>query len=231
MKRILAITLSLISVAALFSGCSNHEHNIQYRTVKEPSCTEDGAEERYCTDCDYVETWAIPAAHKYETTILKESTCQIKGSARYTCSVCGDSYEEETELSSHNYVDKYCTVCGTRKVGTITERGLLQEFDYGSGGTVVTTCKITTLRGEINEYGLMKVYIGGIKTYDWKGDNMDKPCSFMMVVKDARGKILHSEQIMTEHIIVDQSFNFYVQLRDYYDDSEDYTIELSDYMM
>ena len=50
-------------------------------------------------------------------------------------------------------------------------------------------------------------------------------------VRLASGKILHSEQVMTEHIIVDEDFQFYVQLRDYYDDSEDYTIELSDYMM
>ena len=234
MKRHLALTLIFVSLMTLSVGCESDEHTTHYlesRTVREPSCTEEGLEEIYCIHCDYSETRSIPIAHKYESLVLKESTCTEKGTVRYKCSICNDTYDDDLKLANHIYVDKKCSVCGAKKVGTITTRGTYQQFDYGSWETVVSTCKITYLKGEIDEYGLMKVYFQGVKTYDWNGENGNKPCSFMMVVKDDLGKILHSEQIMTDHIVEGEEFKFYVQLRDYYDDSLNYTIELSDYMM
>ena len=41
--------------------------------------------------------------HIYEETILIEPTCDTDGTAEYTCSVCGDTYEGRLYALGHNY--------------------------------------------------------------------------------------------------------------------------------
>ena len=85
-------------------------------------------------------TETIPATgqHDYQVTDSVDATCTEKGSATYTCSVCGDSYTEETDMLEHSYevVDqkdatctedgytKYeCSVCGDSYEETIKATG------------------------------------------------------------------------------------------------------------
>ena len=49
--------------------------------------------------------------HDYKA-VVTEPTCTEKGKTVYTCSKCGDSYEEEIAALGHDFVDNKCTRCG-----------------------------------------------------------------------------------------------------------------------
>ncbi len=230
MKKGIAMILAMATMLCLLSGCS-HKHSMTERIAQEKTCITDGKIEHYCTGCDYKYTETIDASHDYEETILKESTCITNGTARYTCKNCDATFTKDLSLGSHKYDGKYCSVCGEKKVGKITNPYLPQTYNYGVADIVVqSTCKITKVKAEIN-YGIMTVLFTGTKTYDYAGDTMDSPISFMMVIKDKYGSIIYSDQVVSSHIVVNQEFNIKVVVDKILDDSEDYSIELSDYMM
>lgn len=55
-------------------------------------------------------------AHNYSSEIIKTSTCEETGIRKYTCSLCGGTYEETIATASHNYNSNgVCTVCGGEK--------------------------------------------------------------------------------------------------------------------
>lgn len=228
MKKHLSVVIVLLIILALTS--CGHQHTMAEKTVKEKTCTEDGEIQHYCTTCDYKYSETVKASHNYDEEIITPSTCQTKGKSKFTCKDCGDNYEKELALASHNYENKYCTVCGIKKIGKITTPIYLGEYKYGAAGTVRTTCKITSVNAEINSYGIMTVYFDGEKTYDLAGDNMNGPVSFMLIIKDAFGNVVYSDQVMT-YCIVDQEFKVKITPKIRFDESEDYRIELDDYMM
>ena len=229
MKKVMALILA-VSLCIIFAGCG-HKHIMAERIITEKTCTVDGLLEHYCTKCDYKYTETIEASHDYEKKVTVESTCIEKGETQFTCKVCGDSYvKEDMVLGDHKYVDKYCTVCGAKKIGKITTPLTSVELNYGAYDVVRSTCRITDVTAEINSYGVMTVYFTGIKTYDMSGDNINGPCSFMMIIKDARGNIVYSDQVMT-HCVVNQTFNIYTTPSVFFDESEDYRITLEDYMI
>ena len=83
----------------------------------EATCTEAPT----CTLCGATE--GEPLGHSYNT-VVTAPTCQDNGYTTYTCSVCGDSYEdEETDTVEHNYVDGACEWCGTPDPDTIDYSG------------------------------------------------------------------------------------------------------------
>lgn len=141
--------LMTISILICMAGCG-HEHSMAERTLKEKTCTTDGEIEYYCTGCDYKYTEKIEASHNYEKTVIKESTCTTRGEAKYVCKDCGDTYNEELPLSSHTYENKYCTVCGAKKIGIITTPFIPKSFNYGAADIIRTTCRITDVKAEIN---------------------------------------------------------------------------------
>jgi hypothetical protein len=71
------------------------------------TCTEKGITEgKHCSRCDLVieEQEEIPAqGHSYVEKITKEPDCEKEGAAKYTCSVCGDTYEETLAELGHDY--------------------------------------------------------------------------------------------------------------------------------
>ena len=53
----------------------------------------------------------------YESVTV-DATCTEPGCVRYTCAVCGDSYDEVTEdAKGHQYANGKCKICGTKKEG------------------------------------------------------------------------------------------------------------------
>ena len=124
---------------------------------KEATCTESGISEGItCSVCGLVikAQTTIPAkGHDYTEKITRKATCETEGTATYTCSVCGDTYDDVIKATGHDFsiskvtkaatcVDDgvktlYCTVCGTSKEETIPATG---EHTYKD--TVVPgTCK------------------------------------------------------------------------------------------
>ena len=54
--------------------------------------------------------------HNYVTEITKASTCKETGIRKYTCTLCGSTYEEEIAKSNHDYNSNgVCTLCDTEK--------------------------------------------------------------------------------------------------------------------
>ena len=41
--------------------------------------------------------------HNYQAEILTPSTCSTQGTVRYTCSICGDQYEDDLPTTPHSY--------------------------------------------------------------------------------------------------------------------------------
>ncbi len=76
----------------------------------EPTCIADGEKARVCSACEHsYETIVIPATgHKDgEGKVIKEPTCEEKGTMRYTCVNAGCEYyhDEDIEATGHKYDD------------------------------------------------------------------------------------------------------------------------------
>ena len=97
--------------------------------------------------------------HTYESEVIQEATCTEGGIRKYTCSKCGDSYEEATEALGHGKTElrdvveatteregytgnRYCTVCGALlEEGTVIERlPEAHEHEYQSTVEEEPTC-------------------------------------------------------------------------------------------
>ena len=89
-------------------------------TTVDPTCATDGYTEYKNSRTGKTKQEAIPATgkHTYEVTDSTDATCIEAGSVTYTCSVCGDTYTEETDLAEHTYevtetTDATCTEDGS----------------------------------------------------------------------------------------------------------------------
>lgn len=81
--------------------------NISQYQDKAVSCTEDGHTFTICPTCYYVEDTVTKAdGHSYEVTDTKKATCTEAGYTEYTCSVCNDSYRENSDpAAGHSWDD------------------------------------------------------------------------------------------------------------------------------
>lgn len=91
-------------------------------TTVDATCATDGFKEYKNTLTNEKKTETIPATgeHDYQVTDSTDSTCTEKGSVTYTCSVCGDTYTEESDFTDHDYKevetkDETCTEDGYTK--------------------------------------------------------------------------------------------------------------------
>ncbi len=229
MKRVICAFLVVLSLLFCLCGCG-HEHDMTEKMEKEATCTEEGEVKHYCKTCNYNYLETVEASHDYEESVIEKSTCISKGKSKFICKSCGESYEKENDLVSHNYENKYCIVCGTKKIGKIHTRIPYGELSYGASGyDARTKCKITNVSAEIIN-GKMTVYIDGKKTYDDAGENSAFSCYFLLVIEDKFGDIIYSAQVGTR-CIVNQSFKVYETADGYFDDTEDYYVELKDYLV
>ena len=115
------------------------EHETELRDVKDPTCTEPGyTGDAYCTLCGALVTRGSeipPLGHTYEA-VVTEPTCTEQGYTTYTCSVCGDTYQDdfvdpiphsyeavvtEPTCTEGGYTTYTCTVCGASYVGDYTD--------------------------------------------------------------------------------------------------------------
>ena len=136
MKKTLWATVLLLVCAILLSSCGSknekqpsddttnntqetHTHSFEeWITIKKPSCTEDGTNERYCA-CGEKQVQTISAfGHTEIVDNAINSTCQTNGKSEGKhCSVCGVVIIEQTSLplANHTYDnenDEKCNICG-----------------------------------------------------------------------------------------------------------------------
>lgn len=133
-----------------------HQHNLgDWAVETEATCTEEGAQSRYCTECgELVETETLPATgHTADGNwvVLAESTCNEEGKQVQYCSVCGEiAVSEEITVLDHTSSGEwvitqeatcttegkqvqYCSVCGAV---ASTETISTTEHDYGDWTTI-----------------------------------------------------------------------------------------------
>ncbi|MEE3439731.1 bacterial Ig-like domain-containing protein, partial [Ruminococcus sp.] len=89
---------------------------------KAPTCTDDGLTEgSHCKVCNTVliKQQAIPKiGHSYTAQVLSVPSCSSRGSVKYTCQSCGDSYIVYQEALEHDFVlsktivEASCTTSG-----------------------------------------------------------------------------------------------------------------------
>ena len=98
-------------------------HNMVQIDAQIPTCAEIGWNDyEMCKDCDYTTYIVIPATgnHDYISVITTPATCKQAGVRTYTCTVCGDTYVEETPALGHTEE----VISG--KSATCTETGLTE---------------------------------------------------------------------------------------------------------
>ena len=124
-------------------AATGHQHT-EIRNKKEATCKAEGyTGDTYCTDCETKVSsgQAIPKIdHTWDNgKVTTEATCEHTGVRTYTCSVCGETKEEETPKTDHTYDDGTvtkkptcietgiktytCTVCQKTKTEEIPATG------------------------------------------------------------------------------------------------------------
>ncbi len=107
--------------------------DFSYRVIKEPTCSEEGIQERECLHCGEKTDEKIPMrSHEYKETVVKEATCLEEGKIERECLHCGYTIEEAIPLLPHNIENGTCTLCGITPV-TITKDNISDYFEVTSG--------------------------------------------------------------------------------------------------
>ncbi len=70
-----------------------------------------------------------PTGHSYDAVVTPPG-CKSYGYTTYTCSVCGDSYEDNKLPMEHHYVGGVCTLCGNSVLGIDWIAPDFPEGDY-----------------------------------------------------------------------------------------------------
>ncbi len=100
MKK-LSFLLALLLLLPALSGCMlealfcEHEYGLTER--RDPTCTEDGYEEKVCQKCKKTESSVLPASHAFAEWITqKEATIEEGGLKARSCTACGEVEEQAT---------------------------------------------------------------------------------------------------------------------------------------
>ena len=119
-----------------------------------------------CNECGTVRE----IEHAYESEVITEATCENVGEMKYTCSVCGDNYDEDIPLADHNYVDGSCDVCGAEEPNiaeyTITfDANKTQRTEYSSSKQVWQNGALTFTNNKANSSTAVGDYGGPVRVY------------------------------------------------------------------
>lgn len=105
------------------------EHSWEkFQTVNEADCTHSGNAIYYCADCGLMRLVTAPAlGHDIVQHAAKAATCTSIGWEAYeTCSRCDHTTYVAIPKLAHNFVDGFCSVCGTEDLEEAT--GLIYEL-------------------------------------------------------------------------------------------------------
>lgn len=161
-------------------AATGHQHT-EIRDEKEATCKTEGyTGDTYCKDCGAKVSsgQAIPKTeHTWDSgKVTTEATCEHTGVRTYTCTVCGETKEEEIAKTDHTYdegkvtkkptctetgIKTYtCMVCGATKTEEIAATGhqhievrnekeaTCTETGY-TGDTYCTDCGVKLSSGEV----------------------------------------------------------------------------------
>lgn len=126
-----------------------HKHlYTEYKVIKEPTCSENGEQVRFCLKCNLKEVLQTAKLdHDYgDWTVTREPTCAYEGSKYRVCGVCGkidikpipvlphtlgewEVVIEETDHSA-SVQRAVCQVCGAVETKYVDPAGTLRRGDF-----------------------------------------------------------------------------------------------------
>ena len=111
-------------------------HTVVIDKAVEATCTTDGKTEgSHCAVCGevFTEQTAVAAlGHRYSKRIIAEPTCSTMGLIKYTCTICGDAYSEDTPMTAHTLVTDVAVVA------TCTQDGRTEGSHCSVCGEIIT---------------------------------------------------------------------------------------------
>ncbi len=129
------------------------EHKWEETVQIPPNCTDVGYKTLACSECQETkESVIIPAlGHNHgesdDGTIKVSPTCTQNGVISYRCTVCGTEYEQEIEVTGHNYGEYVVTKDPTEtehgkqeKVCVCGDKQIEDAHYWVDGETVEATC-------------------------------------------------------------------------------------------
>ena len=116
-------------------GCGDN-HNWTLLDSVDPTCLTLGYDRYLCVECGQIEKRDYEAAlgHAYQSSIIREATCETPGKTLDICQRCGDTKETTIPQGEHEfststiaatctspgYTLRECAVCGERHIEDIT---------------------------------------------------------------------------------------------------------------
>ena len=132
---------SEMSNVLMFTVGQQHSYN-DWQTTQEPTCTQEGQQQRSCSVCGAVETQTLALLEHAYTAEVTAPTCTEAGFTIYTCQHCADYYTADiVDATGHHYVDGKCEHCGAaqNEMGDVngdgavntTDAKLIMQYDLG----------------------------------------------------------------------------------------------------
>ena len=137
---------------------TNHTGGTEIRFAYAEDCGNNGyTGDTYCLGCNakIANGSVIPATdrHNYTSSVTTPATCKTTGVRTYTCTVCGDSYEEDIPVNANNHAGG--TEVRNKKEATCTSDGY-------SGDVYCTGCNKLVSEGKtINVLGHTEIVLTG----------------------------------------------------------------------
>ena len=129
-------------------GEQQHSYD-DWQTTQEPTCAQEGQQQRSCSVCGAVETQSLaPLGHAYLGEVTAP-TCTEVGFTTYTCEHCADQYAADfADPIGHHYVDGICQHCeaAQNEMGDVNGDGSVDTTD----AKLIMQCDL----GMIGEEGL-----------------------------------------------------------------------------
>lgn len=122
--------------------CSNGHGDIDYITVYEPTCEQDGYIIGVCEYCSVIleEKHIEAAGHCFKSTVSIPATDTTQGVEKSTCVNCGESFTAFTPALSNNAPKTLCTVTG---------RAVLANDKTGENGSTPLKNASVRINGEV----------------------------------------------------------------------------------
>ena len=117
-------------------GTCGEDHNWTLLDSVDPTCLTLGYDRYLCVECGMIEKRDYEAAlgHAYQSSVIREATCEVPGKTLDICQRCGDTKETTIPQGEHEfststvaatctspgYTLRECAVCGERHIEDIT---------------------------------------------------------------------------------------------------------------
>lgn len=114
---------------------------------------------------------------------------------------------------------------------SLPETPLNLSYTSSITGTTYSSCTISNVSYEIDDYGWMNIYISGEKTYDKDGDDANNRCYVQWKIYDSENYVVDSGMCYTSSLKVGEKFKNEKFIFTSVEKGEEYRLELSDYQL